>query len=75
VFGIVRVSEQDLVGDLVNKDLIMDKETVLAHSVADATVWGMRVAFVIRERIGTPNDGLWAIPSDGVHGMMAAPKN
>jgi hypothetical protein len=75
VFGIVRVSEQDLVGDLVNKDLIMNKETVLAHSVADATVWDKRVAFVIRERLGTANDGLWAIPSDGVSGSMAAPKN
>jgi hypothetical protein len=72
VFGIVRVSEQDLVGELVNKDLVMDKETVLAHSVSDATVWGTRVAFVIRERIGTANDGLWAIPSDGVHGQMAS---
>jgi hypothetical protein len=72
VFGIVRVSEQDLTGELVNKDLVMDKETVLAHSVSDATVWGTRVAFVIRERIGTPSDGLWAIPSDGVNGMMAS---
>jgi hypothetical protein len=72
VFGIVRVSEQDLVGDLVNKDLVMNKETILAHSVSDATVWGMRVAFVIRERIATSNDGLWAIPSDGVHGQLAS---
>jgi hypothetical protein len=72
VFGIVRVSEQDLVGELVNKDLVMNKETVLAHSVSDATVWGTRVAFVIRERLGTPNDGLWAIPSDGITGSMAS---
>jgi hypothetical protein len=72
VFGIVRVSEQDLVGELVNKDLVMSKETVLAHSVSDATVWGTRVAFVIRERIATLNDGLWAIPSDGVTGAMAS---
>jgi hypothetical protein len=69
VFGIVRVSEQDLVGELVNKDLIMNEETVLAHSVSDASVWGTRVAFVIRERIATVSDGLWAIPSDGVTGM------
>jgi hypothetical protein len=70
VFGIVRVSEQDLVGELVNKDLIMNQETVLAHSVSDASVWGTRVAFVIRERIPTVNDGLWAIPSDGINGTM-----
>lgn len=69
VFGIVRVSEQDLVGELVNKDLIMNKEIVLAHSVSDSTAWGQRVAFVIRERIDSPNDGLWAIPIDGVTGM------
>src|SRR6185436_9787921 len=68
VFGIVRVSEQDLTGELVNKDLVMNKETVLAHSVSEATVWGMRVAFVIRERIATSNDGLWAIPIDGITG-------
>jgi hypothetical protein len=68
VFGVVRVSEQDLTGELVNKDLIMNKETVLAHSVSESTVWGTRVAFVIRERIPTPNDGLWAIPIDGING-------
>jgi hypothetical protein len=71
VFGIVRVSEQDLTGELVNKDLVMNQETVLAHSVSDATLLGTRVAFVIRERIATPNDGLWAIPIDGINGMMA----
>jgi hypothetical protein len=70
VFGIVRVSEQDLVGELVNKDLNRDQEIVLAHSVADATVWGSRVAFVIRERVASKNDGLWAIPIEGVQGGM-----
>jgi hypothetical protein len=67
VFGIVRVSEQDLVGELVNKDLIHNQEIVLAHSVADATAWGQRVAFVVRERIDSPNDGLWAIPIEGLN--------
>jgi hypothetical protein len=66
VFGILRVSEQDLTGELVNKDLNLDHETVLAHSVADATVWGARVAFIIRERVPSKHDGLWAIPIDGV---------
>jgi len=74
VFGIMRVSEQDLVGDLVNKDLIMNKEIVLAHSVSDSTAWGTRVAFVIRERIASPNDGLWAIPIDGDTGMKTTPR-
>jgi len=69
VFGIVRVSEQDLVGELVNKDLINNKEVVLAHSVSDSTAWGGRVAFVIRERLASANDGLWAIPIDGINGM------
>lgn len=68
VFGILRVSEQDLTGELVNKDLNMNYENVLAYSVSDATVWGSRVAFIIRERVGSKNDGLWAIPIDGVPG-------
>jgi hypothetical protein len=68
VFGILRVSEQDLTGELVNKDLNRNEEIVLAHSVADATVWGTRVAFIIRERVPSRHDGLWAIPIDGVPG-------
>src|SRR4030095_11587342 len=68
-FGIVRVSEQDLVGELVNKDLITNKEVVLAHSVSDSTAWGGRVAFIIRERLVSANDGLWAIPIEGINGM------
>jgi len=73
VFGIVRVSEQDLVGELVNKDLIHNQEIVLAHSVADAAAWGQRVAFVVRERVDSPNDGLWAIPIEGLTGMNTKP--
>jgi hypothetical protein len=72
VFGILRVSEQDLVGELVNKDLIMNQETVLAHDVADATLWGPRVAFVLRGRVASDRDGLWAIGIDGVPGGMKA---
>jgi hypothetical protein len=72
VFGILRVSEQDLVGELVNKDLIMNQETVLAHDVADATLWGPRVAFVLRGRVESERDGLWATGIDGVSGGMKA---
>jgi hypothetical protein len=70
VFGILRVSEQDLVGELVNKDLVLDHETVLAHDVADATLWGPRVAFVLRGRVASDHDGLWGIGIDGVAGGM-----
>jgi hypothetical protein len=65
VVGIVRVSEQDLIGDLVNKDLALEKEIVLAHEVADEAIYGDRVVFVIRERVSSERDGLWAIGIDG----------
>lgn len=63
--GIVRVSQQDLVGDLVHRDLTRDDEVVLAHRVSDAAIreseGDLRVAFVLRERTATGRDGLWAI--------------
>jgi hypothetical protein len=65
IVGIVRVSEQDLIGDLVNKDLVLDKEIILAHEVAEESVHGDRVVFVIRERVSSERDGLWAIGIDG----------
>ena len=68
VLGIIRVSQQDLVGDLVNKDLVLGKEVMLAHRVSDAAFYGKNVAFVVRERIGSRNDGLWATDIDGVLG-------
>lgn len=58
--GIVRTSQQDLVGDLVIKDLDTDKETIIAYRVSDAAIWGNRVAFVIRDRVTSDIDGLWA---------------
>jgi hypothetical protein len=68
VVGIVRVSGQDLVGDLVNKDLLRDEEIILGHEVADAAVWSPRVAFVVRERVPAAQDGLWATGIDGFAG-------
>jgi hypothetical protein len=64
--GIVRVSVQDLVGDLINKDLVRDTEIDLGHEVADETVSGSNVAFVLRGRAPSDRDGLWAIRIDGV---------
>jgi hypothetical protein len=65
VIGIVRVSEQDLIGDLVNKDLALNTEIPLAHEVADDAIFKDRVVFVIRERVTSDRDGLWAIGIDG----------
>jgi hypothetical protein len=66
ILGIVRVSIQDLVGDLVNKDLVHDTEIDLGHEVADETVAGGNVAFVLRGRAASDRDGLWGIRIDGV---------
>jgi hypothetical protein len=65
VIGIVRVSEQDLIGDLVNKDLALNTEIPLAHEVAEDVISGDKVVFVIRERVSSERDGLWAIGIDG----------
>jgi hypothetical protein len=65
VIGIVRVSEQDLVGDLVNKDLALNTEIPLAHAVAEDVIYGDKVVFVIRDRVSSDRDGLWAIGIDG----------
>jgi hypothetical protein len=65
VVGIVGVSPQDLTGDLVNKDLALNQDIVLAHEVADDAIYGDRVVFVIRERVTSERGGLWAIGIDG----------
>lgn len=57
--GVVRVSQQDLVGDLVDKDLSAGEEVVLARSVSDLAVWGSRIAFTVRGRVPSRWDGLW----------------
>ncbi len=67
VVGIIHISEQDLVGDLVRKDAQTGEERVLEYNVAevsigafDAALGGARVAFVVRERGASKRDGLWA---------------
>jgi hypothetical protein len=60
ITGIVRVSQQDLVGDLIDKDLMKNEEQVLASQVSDAVFFGPQVAFIVRERASSPHDGLWA---------------
>lgn len=58
-FGIVNVSQQDLVGDLVLKDLVDDKTRVLSQAVADFNRDGDNVVFVVRGRVSSEHDGLW----------------
>lgn len=71
--GVVRVSQQDLVGDLVRKNTVTGEETIYAHSVADFASFGRAlgrapepclekvcVAFQIRERVPSSREGLWA---------------
>ncbi len=60
VFGIMRISGQDLVGELVNRDLVTGEEQVLAHRVSDVAVAGARLGVVIRDRVASSRDGLWA---------------
>ena len=65
MIGVVRTSEQDLVGELVHKDLTRDDEVVLAHRVAEVSILEgndqVRAAYVLRERTATARDGLWAV--------------
>ncbi len=58
-FGIVNVSQQDLVGDLVLRDLAQDKARVLSQAVAGFHRRGDNVAFLVRGRVSSDRDGLW----------------
>jgi hypothetical protein len=69
-FGIVNVSQQDLVGDLVLKDLVHDKTRVLSQAVAAFRRNGDDVAFAVRGRVPSDHDGVWVTslkpaPADG----------
>jgi hypothetical protein len=66
IFGIVRVSLQDLTGDLVRRNTLTGTESRIEASVSDfAVTHGGRLAVVIRERAASPDrDGLWAISLD-----------
>ncbi len=59
VVGIVRVSQQDLVGDLVQRDVEKNEQILIGRSVSNVTIFGGRIAFVVRERQPSARDGLW----------------
>jgi hypothetical protein len=61
VFGIMRVSLQDLTGELVRKDVMTGEEQLIESSVMDFTVEEGRLAITVRERAASGRDGLWAI--------------
>jgi len=80
VVGVVRVSLQDLTGDLVQKDLMTGVEQLIEHNVAQTAIYGNRIAFLVRDRsAGSPRNGLWGatLPELGQPtGMvMATPPN
>ncbi len=60
IIGVVRVSEQDLVGDLVQIDAQTLDSTRLARSVSDVSIYGSQIAFIVRGRLSSERDGLWA---------------
>lgn len=68
IFGTVNESAQDVVGDLVVKDVrgcVQDKDCrILARAVAEATQSGYPVqaglvAYTVRGRVPSDHDGLW----------------
>jgi len=65
IFGTVNVSAQDMVGDLVVKDVQDSGGRTIAHAVSEATRWAdpdaqvVRVAYVVRGRVSSDHDGLW----------------
>jgi hypothetical protein len=60
VVGVVRVSSQDLTGDLVQKDLMTGAEQLLAFGVAETAIFGNRIAFLVHDRTAdSPRNGLW----------------
>jgi len=67
IFGILRTSQQDLTGDLVERSLPTGDERVFAHSVETYGVLGGDpesgegdlLVFVVRNRAPTAQDGVW----------------
>lgn len=66
LLGIVRTSLQDLVGDLVFRDLRTGRENVIAHGVDNFNVLddeaGRRIAYYRRGRNPSSMDGIWVAP-------------
>jgi hypothetical protein len=61
IFGIIRTSQQDLVGDLVERDLTTGNEIVFARSVDGFTAFRNQIVFVLRTRQSTEVEGLRAL--------------
>jgi hypothetical protein len=65
LFGIVNMSQQDGVGDLVFRDLDRGTETLYAHAVSDAAGAGgadlssSYTAYIVRGRVDSDRSGLW----------------
>jgi hypothetical protein len=65
LFGILNVSQQDSVGDLVYMDLDKGVQTLYAHAVSDATELGgsdlstSYSAYIVRGRADSDRSGLW----------------
>jgi hypothetical protein len=60
IFGTVNVSAQDETGDLVVKDVEDSGGRTIAQAVTEATQWSGLVAYVVRGRVSSDHDGLWA---------------
>jgi hypothetical protein len=62
IVGVMRVSLQDLTGEFVQKNPVTGEELVLAAGVSDLVQRSGddRVVFVVRERVKSSRDGLWA---------------
>jgi hypothetical protein len=65
LFGILNMSQQDAVGDLVYRDIDKGVDTLYAHAVADAAEYGgsslstSYVAYIVRGRADSDHSGLW----------------
>jgi hypothetical protein len=60
IFGTVNESAQDETGDLVVQDVDDSGGRTIAHAVTEATQWSGLVAYVVRGRVSSDRDGLWA---------------
>jgi hypothetical protein len=59
LYGTVRVSAQDAVGDLVVEDPWTRKGRTLSHAVSDFRTGGGLMAYLVRGRSSTDHDGVW----------------
>jgi len=68
LFGIIRTSLQDLVGDLVERNLRTGEERLIAPRVdnfVETEINGVRqIVYYFRNRAPTAEDGVWIVPRD-----------